>query len=155
MGAAVTPQDGKQSRKTLDAELNLVPFIDLLVCCICFLLITAVWTRIATVPAARQQSGGDQRELTPAVPVTVTIADDGYVILRGPSRQVLPRVGRHFDDEGLGRVLRSASKASRDDAQLTVAVQDGIEYRHIVRVMDMARQRGFGRIHVSDLALAL
>ena len=40
-GAAPTPT-GKGGKKALDAALNLVPFIDLLSCCISFLLITAV-----------------------------------------------------------------------------------------------------------------
>jgi biopolymer transport protein TolR len=41
------PSSGR--RKSLDAELNLVPFIDLLSMCICFLLMTAVWMEIGGV----------------------------------------------------------------------------------------------------------
>src|SRR3954467_15324231 len=36
-------------RRSLDAELNLVPFIDLLSMCICFLLMTAVWMEVGAV----------------------------------------------------------------------------------------------------------
>jgi len=40
------PSNSKGGRKrSLDAELNLVPFIDLLSMCICFLLMTAVWVQ--------------------------------------------------------------------------------------------------------------
>lgn len=45
-------------RKSLDAEINLVPFIDLLSVCICFLLMTAVWTQISTVQV--KQSHGTE-----------------------------------------------------------------------------------------------
>ena len=45
-GAAPTPT-GKGGKKPLDAAMNLIPFIDLLSCCISFLLITAVWTQMA------------------------------------------------------------------------------------------------------------
>ncbi|MGZ3721552.1 MAG: biopolymer transporter ExbD [Bdellovibrionales bacterium] len=45
--AGATPSSGR--RKSLDAELNLVPFIDLLSMCICFLLMTAVWMEIGGV----------------------------------------------------------------------------------------------------------
>src|ERR1035437_3090059 len=41
--------DVKGSRRSLDAEINLVPFIDLLSMCICFLLMTAVWMEIGAV----------------------------------------------------------------------------------------------------------
>src|ERR1035441_8269205 len=37
-------------RRSLDAEVNLVPFIDLLSMCICFLLMTAVWLELGSVP---------------------------------------------------------------------------------------------------------
>jgi biopolymer transport protein TolR len=40
---------GSGGKKSLDAEINLVPFIDLLSMCICFLLMTAVWTQLASV----------------------------------------------------------------------------------------------------------
>ena len=54
-GAAPQPHT-KGGKKALDAEINLVPFIDLLSCCISFLLITAVWTQIAGLQVA--SSGG-------------------------------------------------------------------------------------------------
>ena len=54
-GAAPQPHT-KGGKKSLDAEINLVPFIDLLSCCISFLLITAVWTQIAGLQVA--SSGG-------------------------------------------------------------------------------------------------
>ena len=40
---------GKSRRRSLDAEINLVPFIDLLSMCICFLLMTAVWMEIGSL----------------------------------------------------------------------------------------------------------
>src|SRR2546422_1294720 len=54
-GAAPQPHT-KGGKKALDAEINLVPFIDLLSCCISFLLITAVWTQIAGLQVS--SSGG-------------------------------------------------------------------------------------------------
>lgn len=41
--------DGRGVRRTANSEINMVPMIDLLVCCIAFLLITAVWSRMARV----------------------------------------------------------------------------------------------------------
>ncbi|HVV52020.1 MAG TPA: hypothetical protein VHO06_20295 [Polyangia bacterium] len=40
------------------AELNLVPYIDLLTCTVAFLLITAVWTQLARLEV-RQRGRGD------------------------------------------------------------------------------------------------
>ncbi len=40
---------GGGRKKGLNPEVNLVPFIDLLSVCICFLLVSAVWLQIGTV----------------------------------------------------------------------------------------------------------
>lgn len=47
---ASVQETGGSGRKSLNADLNLVPFIDLLSVCICFLLMTAVWTQIGALP---------------------------------------------------------------------------------------------------------
>lgn len=39
----------KGTKRDLNAELNLVPFIDLLSMCICFLLMTAVWIQVSSL----------------------------------------------------------------------------------------------------------
>lgn len=57
-GVSGGPSFGGGRRKTLDAELNLVPFIDLLSMCISFLLLTAVWINIGAVQL-KQSHGTD------------------------------------------------------------------------------------------------
>lgn len=41
-------------KKSLNCELNLVPFIDLLSVSICFLLMTAVWIQLGSVPVVQE-----------------------------------------------------------------------------------------------------
>ena len=48
---------GKSGKKPLNAELNLVPYIDLLTCMVAFLLITAVWTQLARLQAQQKGQG--------------------------------------------------------------------------------------------------
>ena len=55
---------GPRGRKNLDCEINLVPFIDLLSMCICFLLMTAVWIQIGAVQV--KQARGTDAAATPA-----------------------------------------------------------------------------------------
>src|SRR3954466_3769028 len=56
--ASAGPMPSSGGRKSLDAEINLVPFIDLLSVCICFLLMTAVWVQLSTVQV--KQSHGTE-----------------------------------------------------------------------------------------------
>jgi biopolymer transport protein ExbD len=67
-----------------DASLNVVPFIDLLVCLICFLLISATWTSLSRIdvdqalPKASKTPPKEQPEKKPKINVAIT--PTGYLI---------------------------------------------------------------------------
>ena len=44
-------------RKDVDANLPLVPILDLLLCCLMFLLVTAVWNSLASVSVSQRLPG--------------------------------------------------------------------------------------------------
>jgi biopolymer transport protein ExbD len=48
---------GRGKRRALDSEINMIPFIDLLMVTISFLLITAVWTHMSRIEATAQVPG--------------------------------------------------------------------------------------------------
>src|SRR3954462_3385299 len=48
---------GSGGRKSVDSEINMIPMIDLLICTISFLLITAVWSHMSRVNADAQVPG--------------------------------------------------------------------------------------------------
>src|SRR5260370_17303865 len=77
-GAAPQEHTGKGGKKALDAELNLVPFIDLLSCCISFLLITAVWTQIAGLQVASSGGPPEQQKQETAIDVKLLLTEKGY-----------------------------------------------------------------------------
>src|SRR5437879_12370466 len=80
-GAAPQPHT-KGGKKALDAQINLVPFIDLLSCCISFLLITAVWTQLARMDVSQKGQGAagstDEKPPEPTVTLTLFVNADGY-----------------------------------------------------------------------------
>jgi biopolymer transport protein ExbD len=57
MGGVDVGGGGKGGRKSLDSEINMIPFIDLLMVTISFLLITAVWSHMARINADAQVPG--------------------------------------------------------------------------------------------------
>src|SRR3954471_5161949 len=61
------------NKKATNAEINMVPFIDLLMCTIAFLLITAVWVTNSRMNADAQVPGppDPQKELNPQTPEKV------------------------------------------------------------------------------------
>lgn len=50
----VNVEGPKGGRRSTDSEINMIPMIDLLICCISFLLITAVWSQMARINANAQ-----------------------------------------------------------------------------------------------------
>lgn len=51
---------GGKGKRSLDSEINMIPFIDLLMVTISFLLITAVWSHMARINADAQVPGPPQ-----------------------------------------------------------------------------------------------
>ena len=72
MGGVDVGEGGKGKRAT-NSDINMIPFIDLLMVTIAFLLITAVWTTNNRINADAQVPGppDPQKELTPQTPEKV------------------------------------------------------------------------------------
>lgn len=58
--AGVSVDGGGSGRKSVDSDVNMIPFIDLLMVTISFLLITAVWTQMARLNSDAQVPGPPQ-----------------------------------------------------------------------------------------------
>jgi biopolymer transport protein ExbD len=151
---------GKGGKKAVDAELNLIPFIDLLICNICFLLITAVWVQMARIKVSQKGKGSaaEKKQDQPPhmrVKVVVLVGDEGYIITAGGERLVVPKQGLVYDTEKLGKRLREIKTRLPEKEDITVAAEDGIKYKHLIRAMDIALAQHFTQIQVSDAGAAL
>ena len=70
-------------RKTVDSEIPLVPFIDLLLCCVMFLLVTAVWNQLAAVEANTSAATAPPDSRTVALeelPVTLELTEHDVAV---------------------------------------------------------------------------
>jgi len=124
-------------RKSVDAALNLVPFIDLLSCCISFLLITAVWTQLAAVDVTPSDRGGARHEPTspePAPPRARLYVDPGGYTFVAPGGRPERVDG---GDERLRNHLAAARRAA-PEAQLSIEVSDGTPYGRALHAVDLA-----------------
>ncbi|HMY57607.1 MAG TPA: biopolymer transporter ExbD [Pseudomonadota bacterium] len=152
MGGAAVVSSGKGGRKSLDAAINLVPFIDLLSCCISFLLITAVWVnlgRIEVKPPASRNDGTDQ-EIDTDAKVTLTLSSSGVVISRSTGEETqLPRIAGQIDEAGLGRQLALLRSALPKQHNMTLRAYDSVQYADLVKTMDLARGASFSSIEVT------
>jgi biopolymer transport protein ExbD len=157
MGFSMQPT-GKGGKKPLDVELNLVPFIDLLITNICFLLITAVWTQLARMNVSQKSSGQPQEQTEPPpeqVNVTVLVEDDGYTLIAGGDRLSISKVGDHYDVDKLATQLREVKTRLPDKTDIKVAAEDGIRYDYIIQAMDVCLTERFPDIQLVDAAAAM
>ena len=140
----------KGGRKSLDAAINLVPFIDLLSCCISFLLITAVWVQLASVPVAHGSQGGPGID-PPDVSLTLGVAPDGFVLKRstGEETPIATEPGR-TDYAALTELMKDLKRELPRRENITVQAEDRVAYERLIRTLDVLRGTGFPAIHVSD-----
>jgi biopolymer transport protein TolR len=153
-GAAPTPS-GKGGKKPLDATLNLVPFIDLLSCCISFLLITAVWTQLARMDVTQKgqgAAGADQEKPPePTVQLTLFVNKDGYTFAKSTGESTdIPKKGDEYDYVRLADVLKDAKTAYPDKTDIQVKSDDDVLYNNIIKTMDIVLAAKFPDVGLGD-----
>jgi biopolymer transport protein ExbD len=138
--AGASPQEhtGKGGKKPLDAELNLVPFIDLLSCCISFLLITAVWTQIAGLQISSSGGPPDPQARESTIDVRLSLGEKGYQLTVAGANIDIPKVDGAFDRKTLGEKLKTLKTSLPDQSAITVQPEDSVPYSDLVETVDTA-----------------
>jgi biopolymer transport protein ExbD len=156
--AGATPQPtSKGGKKTLDAEVNLVPFIDLLSCCISFLLITAVWTQISALNVA--SSGGppeEQQKQDITVDVKLLLTEKGYSLTMAGAALEIPKVAgidgsQVFDRKGLDQKLKALKAALPDQTAITLQLEDAVAYDDLINTVDTCMGEQLRNVTVAPL----
>jgi biopolymer transport protein ExbD len=155
MGGGGPQPTGKGNKKPLDASINLVPFIDLLSCCISFLIITAVWTQLARMDVTQKGQGaaGAESEKPPEPTVTLTlfIDKDGYTFAKSTGETTpIPKKGDDYDNVRLADVLKEAKTAYPDKNDIQVKADDDVVYDKIIHAMDVVLSAKFPEIGLGD-----
>jgi biopolymer transport protein ExbD len=145
----VSVEGGKGRGRRLNAELNLVPFIDLLSVCITFLLATAVWIELSSMPVDQAISDPNQPPpppppVPPPPPLTVHLRADGVWIGRKVTEgHNFAIMGEEYDWDQVEAELRKDRDALPDEEQVVIVTDDGIEYRHMIQALDITREYGY------------
>ncbi len=139
MGGVSTDSGGKGGRKSVDQNINMVPFIDLLVSLIAFLLMTAVWVQSGTLeaqqpagaPTADSQPQPDQQEQ-----LKIFVRPNELAVgLSQADTQNIPNGPTQWDT--LRAKLREKRNANRQQREVWISPDSAVNYNTIVRVMDV------------------
>lgn len=146
---------GHGGKKQVDAEISLIPFIDLLLCCIMFLLVTAVWNQLARINANQQQPGQQAPEDQPPpeerVKLILQVENSGFVLASTAGDRIqIPKSGDSYDLEELRNKLQERHRLEPNRRDIIVAPEDGVEYENVVEAMDIVVGEGYPEMSLSD-----
>ena len=151
----VSVEGGGSGKKSVDAEVPLIPFIDLLLCCVMFLLVSAVWNQLARINANQQQPGQqareEQRPPEERVKLILQIQNSGYVLAStAGDRVTIGKTGDIYDLVELREKLQERRRLEPNRRDIIVAPEDGVRYEDVVAAMDLVVGEGYPDMSLSD-----
>jgi len=143
---------GKNGKKSVNADLNLVPYIDLLTCMVAFLLITAVWTQLARLEVQQkaQSAAGETAPSEIKTKIIVTVDSEGYNVVENETSKRIPKQGDAYNVTDLSIELKRLKEAHPDTNDLQVASGDTIKFDTLVQTMDACLANRFPAVSLVD-----
>ena len=127
----------RRGRREDYPEINLIPFIDILLVIVIFLAVTTTYARFAELKINLPTSSAQQTP-TPPKQIEVAVAEDGrYQIDNTP-------IGDASID-GLAAALKKAA-ANQTDPVVVIDADARATHQSVVNVMEAARREGLTRI---------
>lgn len=139
MGVSI--ETSSKGRKSVDSELNLIPFIDLLSVCILFLLMTAVWVQISKMSAFSQPSGETTITHSDVSSISTGKEDRDFdVLIRQEGIQIVQdqKTLAFFPIKELKENLEKLKPtfAKADNPKISLRAQDEVIYEDVIKVLD-------------------
>lgn len=147
---------GTNTKGSVNVELNIVPFIDLMSCLTAFLLVAAVWVSIAQVNASAGKNRDTVDGDNPDPKLSVLVEADGIWV--GVSRvnelTHLPNTAAGYDWPGLEAALRTQKTSAFFEKTTSVELaadssrEHPVKYQELVGAMDVAIKVGFADVGI-------
>ncbi|HVK60545.1 MAG TPA: biopolymer transporter ExbD [Bdellovibrionales bacterium] len=149
----------RKNRKHLDFEVNLIPFIDLLSTCICFLLLTAVWVSVASIDVKQAVGGqpGDESAKKPTMWVLMKADGDLSFDIQNsrlPARLAKFTLQGQAGKPDVERISGIVEQLKAREPSLTTALiqpQAVSVYEDIIDLMDQFKKAGLADLGVAPL----
>jgi biopolymer transport protein ExbD len=126
-----------RQRHSDEPEINLIPFIDVLLVVLIFLMLSTTFAQQALLQVNLPQAGSAAPKSLP-LEVVVTVSAEGRYAVGGA-----PLAGA--DAAALAAALREAA-AGRQEVQVVVAADALAAHQRVMNVLDAARAVGLTRI---------
>jgi biopolymer transport protein ExbD len=136
-----------------EADVDVVPVMNMFVILIPFLVSMAVFTQVSiidfSVPSDVGQSSG-RTSGKPKLKLTVLLTESYVGVAEGENLlDSIPVADKRYPFDELGRALAVRRLQSDFPDEIVVAARDGIAFKYVVRAMDISRESGFSKIGIS------
>lgn len=122
------------------AELMLVPMIDIFTVLVTFLLMTAVFSRIAVVELDLPSAAGGPPVTKPQFRLEVIVRQAGFELTNGTEViAAVPKQGGAYDLRTLSELARSLKEDHPDVDDASVLLEPEVSYDDLIQVMDAVR----------------
>ena len=141
---------GASQKGSVNIELNIVPFIDLMSCLTAFLLVTAVWINMANLENETVGKKADSVAQTETPSVGVLLEADQILVTQRPSGETR-RLGAN-DWSALHAALVDLKMPEPMNVEIAAESTDAhpIPYQTLIAAMDTAVQAGYPHVGVTD-----
>ncbi len=120
-----------------EPEINLIPFIDVLLVILIFLMLSTTYSRFTELQVTLPTADAEKLRDRPAEVIVAVSADGRYAVNRKPVE------GRTVE---LLTAELSAAAAGRQDAVVIVSADALSPHQTVINVLDAARRAGLARI---------
>ena len=126
-----------RTRPHEEPEINLIPFIDVLLVIVIFLMLSTTYSKFTELQIVLPTADAQAQRDYPKEVVVAVAADGRYVV------NAAPVTGRSVDE--LALVLAEAAKASKESV-VVIHADANAAHQYVITVMEAARRSGLSHI---------
>ncbi|MBL8941280.1 MAG: biopolymer transporter ExbD [Archangium sp.] len=143
---------GRGKKRSLDAALNLVPFIDLMAVTVVFLIMTAVWTQLGRVKAASAPQGPCEACSAGQPQLQLSLSASAVTVSLERAQLFTASVGRTSSGRLEVKALRAFLEAWKGQNEQAISVRlmpaDDVPAQDVVQLMDVLMGAGLSDVAV-------
>lgn len=144
--AGISAGGGNSKSDKLNTELSLVPFIDLLSTLVLFLLLSAVWIQMGSLPTSVQSSGVSKTSDVDTAKISVSVE-------AGPRYQITwPKtVSGETSVDDLQKIIPKLESLVKQNKITSASVSgvDAVPYGTVIKTIDLLKRTGLVSVGMS------
>ena len=124
-----------KGRRRPMAEINVVPYIDVMLVLLIIFMVTATYIVAQSIPVDLPEAGTGEDVVTT---FAITITEDKQLYLDGAK----------IDDNKLRKKLRNAKKGN-EDVRVIIAADKKVSHGVVVHIIDLVRKEGVAKFAIN------